>query len=70
MQTIILALSLLFIAPIAAALDPPAECGDSPETAPAFTLIDQNPTSLSFDQEIKLEDYLGRVFVLYWAQAS
>ena len=48
----------------------PTDCGDTPETAPVFTLVDRNPSSPTYEQEINTADFMGRVWVVYWAQAS
>ena len=48
----------------------PTDCGQEPSVAPSFSLTDRNSTSATATQTIKSDDFLGRVWVIYWAQAS
>jgi hypothetical protein len=48
----------------------PEDCQLDPATIPAFTLIDENPNSSSYGQEVSTDDLLGPVLVMYWAQAT
>ena len=48
----------------------PTDCGDTPATAPAFEIVDRNPSSATYEKIIKNADFAGRTWVIYWAQSS
>ncbi|MFT5684882.1 MAG: hypothetical protein ACI8RZ_005827 [Myxococcota bacterium] len=48
----------------------PEDCQLSPAAIPAFTLVDENPSSVTYGQEVSTSDLNGAVLVMYWAQAS
>ncbi len=47
-----------------------ATCGLDPEVIPAFSLLDENPSSPSYGEEVARDDHLGDVWFLYWAHAT
>ena len=64
----------LLVSLTALAAPPPAvepeDCQLNPAAIPAFTLIDDNPNSSTYGQEVSRDDLLGSVLVMYWAQAT
>ena len=48
----------------------PEDCQLNPAVIPAFTLVDDNPNSSTYGQEVSSDDLLGSVLVMYWAQAT
>ena len=64
----------LLVSLTALAAPPPAvepeDCQLNPAAIPAFTLIDDNPNSSTYGQEVSSDELLGSVLVMYWAQAT
>ena len=58
----------------AAAAPPPAavpeDCQLNPAVIPDFTLVDDNPNSATYGQEVSTSDLRGPILVMYWAQAT
>lgn len=63
----LLALGLI-LATVGCKDDDPVTPG--PEPAPAFTLKDVNPTSVTFDQDVSPRDHLEKVSAWYFGHAT
>ena len=50
--------------------DPPERCGLVAERVPDFALQDVNPASPTYGTEVRRDDFLGRVLVIYFSQAT
>ncbi len=65
---------LTLLVSFASAAPPPAtlpeDCQLNPAAIPAFTLVDENPNSATYSQDVSSSELLGPVLVMYWAQAS
>jgi hypothetical protein len=70
----LLAIAALCSAAIAGAPSPPpdepGECGIDVSVVPDFALPDVNPNSPTFGQTVERDDFIDRVLVIYWAQAT
>ena len=48
----------------------PADCGQENPDLPAFALEDLNPNSPTYGAVLESDAFLGKVTVVYWAQAT
>lgn len=48
----------------------PTDCGDPDEVVPDFLLMDLNPNSATYNTLRSRDEFLGKVFVVYWATAT
>lgn len=74
MRTALWALPILLVgfafSPAPLPGDAPTDCGDPSEVIPAFSLTDVNPNSATYNAVRTRDEFLGKVFVIYWATAT
>ena len=66
----LLFISLLAPSGMAGECESPTDCGISEVEVPDFELVDQNPASPTLGRVYLQDDFLGKVFVIYWASAT
>jgi len=60
-----------WVAPgIAEECEGPSDCGIAELEVPDFSLIDENPASPTKGRVYLQDDFLNKVFVIYWASAT